>query len=336
MALPDMADATAQATTDDMVLEVKELRTYFFTRRGVGKAVDGVSFMLRRGETLGIVGESGSGKSMTALSILRLNPTPASRITAGQIFFRGEDLVLLTEAEMRRYRGSRISMVLQDPATALDPVFTVGYQLEEPLKRHQRLQGAALKTKAVEMLRLLRIPSPELRIGDYPHQMSGGMRQRSVGAIALSCDPELLIADEPTTALDVTTQLAYLQVLKDIQRTRRLALLFITHDLSIVARVCDRVAVMYAGRIVESGEVSEIFDHPMHPYTEGLLNSVLDFATARLRLHTIEGQPPSIYEIPSGCPFAPRCAYVMDRCRQEQPPELLVGDGHVASCWRHA
>jgi oligopeptide/dipeptide ABC transporter ATP-binding protein len=317
------------------VLSVNDLKTYFYTQRGVGKAVDGVSFDLHRGETLGLVGESGCGKSITSLSIVGLHPQPASRIVGGQILFDGVDLRQLPPQKLRHYRGKRLAMVLQDPMTALNPVFTIADQLGEPLRLHQRLRGPRLKARAIELLKLLRIPAPEGRLKNYPHQFSGGMRQRVVGAIGLSCGPEVLIADEPTTALDVTVQAAYLALLKDIQRQTELAILFITHDFSVVARMCDRVAVMYAGKVVETAPTWELFDRPAHPYAEALRNSVPDVRVGVSRLYAIEGYPPSIYEKPLGCPFAPRCAYVMPHCRREFPPEVEVAPGHRASCWRH-
>jgi oligopeptide/dipeptide ABC transporter ATP-binding protein len=317
------------------VLSVNDLKTYFYTQRGVGKAVDGVSFDLHRGETLGLVGESGCGKSITSLSIVGLHPQPASRIVGGQILFDGVDLRQLPPQKLRHYRGKRLAMVLQDPMTALNPVFTIADQLGEPLRLHQRLRGPRLKARAIELLKLLRIPAPEGRLKNYPHQFSGGMRQRVVGAIGLSCGPEVLIADEPTTALDVTVQAADLALLKDIQRQTELAILFITHDFSVVARMCDRVAVMYAGKVVETAPTWELFDRPAHPYAEALRNSVPDVRVGVSRLYAIEGYPPSIYEKPLGCPFAPRCAYVMPHCRREFPPEVEVAPGHRASCWRH-
>jgi ABC-type dipeptide/oligopeptide/nickel transport system ATPase component len=255
----------------------------------VGKAVDGVSFDLHRGETLGLVGESGCGKSITSLSIVGLHPQPASRIVGGQILFDGVDLRQLPPQKLRHYRGKRLAMVLQDPMTALNPVFTIADQLGEPLRLHQRLRGPRLKARAIELLKLLRIPAPEGRLKNYPHQFSGGMRQRVVGAIGLSCGPEVLIADEPTTALDVTVQAAYLALLKDIQRQTELAILFITHDFSVVARMCDRVAVMYAGKVVEPAPTWELFDRPAHPYAEALRNSVPDVRVGVSRLYAIEG-----------------------------------------------
>jgi oligopeptide/dipeptide ABC transporter ATP-binding protein len=316
------------------LLEVKDLQTYFFTRWGVVKAVDRVSFALSEGESLGIVGESGCGKSVTALSILRLVPQPAGRIVGGEILLDGEDLLGKSAREMRRVRGSRISMILQDPMSSLNPVFTVGEQIAEALRIHQGLRGPGLWEQAREMLGLVKIPSPELRLRAYPHQMSGGMRQRVVGAIALSCRPGILIADEPTTSLDVTIQAQYLRLLKGLQREMGLALIFITHDFGIVARMCDRVAVMYAGRIVESAGVRELFNRPRHPYTVALLNSVPRLERKVERLVSIEGQPPPLYDLPPGCPFAPRCAHAREVCRREYPAEAAVADGHRASCWK--
>jgi oligopeptide/dipeptide ABC transporter ATP-binding protein len=297
--------------------------------------VDGVSFTLHRGETLGLVGESGSGKSMTCLSILRLNPRPASRIVGGQVLFRGEDLLAKSESEMRRYRGRHLAMILQDPMTALNPVFTVGNQLAEPLRLHQRLRGRALWRRAAEAMRLVRIAAPEARLRAYPHQLSGGMRQRAVGAIALSCDPDVLIADEPTTALDVTIQAAYLALLKEIQARAGLSILFVTHDFGVVARMCDRVAVMYAGKIVELADTRALFEQAAHPYTEALLRSVPDVQARVERLDSIEGQPPSLFDPAPGCPFAPRCSHVEPRCRDTYPPERTVAPGQTVACWRH-
>jgi oligopeptide/dipeptide ABC transporter ATP-binding protein len=323
------------ADGNEVVLAVRDLQTYFFTQRGIGKAVDGVSFDLHRGETLGLVGESGCGKSMTSLSIVGLYPRPASRIVGGEILFDGEDLVQLPPHVLRRYRGKRLAMILQDPISALNPVFTIQNQLSEPLRLHQGLHGRRLRERAIELLKLLRIPAPERRLGSYPHQFSGGMRQRVVGAIGLSCNPEVLIADEPTTSLDVTVQAAYLTLLKDIQRQTDLAILFITHDFGVVARMCDRVAVMYAGKIVETAPTWDLFDAPAHPYAAALLNSVPDVRQGTERLYAIEGYPPSIYERPTGCPFASRCAYAMSHCIEAYPPAVEVASEHWVSCWRH-
>ena len=317
------------------VLEVKDLRTYFFTQRGLGKAVDGVSFVLRRGETLGLVGESGSGKSITALSIIGLNPRPASEVVGGQALFHGEDLLRKHPREMPSYRGKRIAMVLQDPVTALNPVLTIGSQIAETIKAHLQMRTMAIRTRAQDLLRLLRVPDPEARLESYPHQLSGGMRQRAVGAVALSASPEVLIADEPTTSLDVTLQAAYLDLLQELQEELGLAILFITHDFGIVGRLCDRVAVMYAGKIVETTDVETLFDRPAHPYTQALLRSVPDATKDVDELKSIEGQPPSIYDIPVGCAFAPRCPYVHEPCLREYPPEFVLEDGHLASCWKY-
>jgi oligopeptide/dipeptide ABC transporter ATP-binding protein len=317
-----------------VLLDVRDLHTYLHTRWGVVKAVDGVSFSVREGETLGLVGESGSGKTMTALSVLRLVPQPAGRIVKGQILLEGEDLVTKSESQMRKVRGHRISMILQDPQTSLNPVFTAGDQLVEAL-RVQHAEGRAnLWQRAEDALRRVRVAAPEQRMRDYPHQMSGGMKQRVVGAIALAGEPRVLIADEPTTALDATIQLQYLTLLKDIQSRTRLAMLFITHDFGIVARMCDRVAVMYAGRIVESGPVRALFRTPRHPYTEALMASVPRMDANVGRLPSIEGQPPALHRLPAGCRFAARCRYAEDRCRREYPPTFPVGPAHEAACWR--
>lgn len=319
---------------DQPLLRVEDLRTYFYTRRGVVKAVDGVSFRVAPGETLGIVGESGSGKTMTSLSLLRLVPQPGGKIVSGKVLFDGVDLLQLSEAEMRGYRGSQISMILQDPMASLNPVYTIGEQVAEPLRQHQHLTGKTLWDRAVEALRLLRIPSPRERLRNYPHQMSGGMRQRVVGGIAISCVPKLIIADEPTTALDATIQAQYLSLLKDVQRQTNVAIIFVSHDFGVVARMCDRVAVMYAGKIVESAGIRELFNNPRHPYTIGLVNSVPRVDRKVERLASIEGQPPVLLNLPPGCPFAPRCSRVVDRCRLEEPPAMTVSEEHTAACWK--
>ncbi len=319
---------------DEPILKVEDLQTYFFTRTGVVKAVDGVSFELRKGETLGIVGESGSGKSMTAWSILGLVPKPAGRIVGGRIVYQGEDLLKLSAAEMRELRGSGICMVMQDPLTSLNPVFTVGEQILESLRMDSHETPRNLRQKAIELLAKVRIPAPGNRIVSYPHQMSGGMRQRVVGAIAISRSPNVLIADEPTTSLDATIQLQYLRLLKDIQAQTGAAIIFITHDFGIVARMCDRVAVMYAGRIVEQSDVVQLFDNPAHPYTEALLKSVPDLDMDVDYLPSIDGQPPSLDDMPSGCAFAPRCPYAFDKCH-EYPPAFVIEPGHTSRCWMH-
>ncbi len=317
-----------------VILKVEDLHTYFFTRRGVVKAIDGVSFYVKEGETLGIVGESGCGKTVTSLSILRLVEKPAGRIVGGKIIFDGKDLLELSEEEMRSYRGRMISMILQDPMASLNPVFTIGDQVAEPVKLHQKLKGNKVKEAVISALRMLQIPSPETRLRDYPHQMSGGMKQRVGGAIAISCHPKLLIADEPTTALDATIQAQYLALLKDIQRQTNVAIIFITHDFGIVAKMCHRVAVMYAGKIVETAATRELFETPKHPYTSALLNSVPRLDKKVDRLYSIEGQPPQLMNLPPGCRFQPRCPVAIDICGEQQPPEVEISDGHFASCWR--
>jgi oligopeptide/dipeptide ABC transporter ATP-binding protein len=320
-------------TGDRVLLNVENLKTYFFTRRGVAKAVDGVSFFIEKGEALGLVGESACGKTVTSLSILRLIPKPAGKIVGGRIIFEGEDLLKKSEGEMRKIRGKRISMILQDPMTSLNPAFTIGNQIGEALILHQHVKGKTLWQRVIESLRLVKIPSAETRARDYPHQMSGGMRQRVTGAIALSCQPSLLIADEPTTSLDVTIQAQYLKLLKELQLQVGVSLLLITHDFGIVARMCDRVAVMYAGKIVEKAETRELFNNPRHPYTRALLGCLPKVEAKGLRLANIVGQPPDVANLPPGCNFAPRCQKRGDRCEREYPPETEVCRNHYVSCW---
>jgi len=316
------------------ILAVEDLQTYFFTNAGVVKAVDGISFELHKGETLGIVGESGPGKSMTAWSILRLVPEPAGRIVGGRILYQGENLLEKSQAEMQEIRGNGICMVMQDPLTSLNPVFNIGNQIIECLRMDSTPSGQSLSERAIELLAKVHIPAPRDRIAAFPHQMSGGMRQRVVGAIAISRSPNLLIADEPTTSLDATIQLQYLRLLKEIQEQTGAGIIFITHDFGIVARMCDRVAVMYAGKIVEQADVEQLFDNPAHPYTEALLQSVPNLDIDVDLLPSIEGQPPTLDDLPEGCAFAPRCAYAFDKC-SEYPPEFSVEPGHGARCWRH-
>ncbi len=318
----------------EVVLKVEDLSTAFFTRQGVVKAVDGVSFLVREGETLGIVGESGCGKSVTALSILRLLPEPAGRITGGRIILDGTNILGLSKKAMRLIRGAKISMILQDPMTSLNPVFTVGDQIAEAVRLHQKLLESMVKSQVISALRLLNIPAPETRLRDYPFQLSGGMRQRVVGAIAMSCYPRLLIADEPTTALDATIQAQYIALFKDVQAKTNVAIIFITHDFGVVANMCHRVAVMYAGNIVETASTREIFKAPRHPYTVALINSVPRLDRKDERLYSIEGQPPSLIDLPPGCKFGPRCSFALDICHEKQPPETEIGEGHTVSCWR--
>ncbi len=318
----------------ETVLDVQDLQTHFHTKFGTVKAVDGVTFSLKRGETMGIVGESGSGKSVTVLSLMRLVPIPPGEIVGGKIILDGEDILELSESEMVKVRGSKIAMILQDPMTSLNPVFQVGSQVGEAIHIHQKLQGNTLLDRVINVLRQVKIPAAESRIKDYPHQLSGGMRQRVVGAISISCEPKVLIADEPTTSLDATVQAQYLKLLKDIQEESQLAIVFITHDLGIVAKTCDKVAVMYAGRIVETGNVRDIFYSPKHPYTEALLGSLPRLDVDVTRLDSIPGQPPALHDLPSGCPFAPRCKYAMDKCLEEYPPVYTLNEGHSARCWR--
>ena len=316
------------------ILEVQDLQTYFFTRSGVVKAVDGVSFSLNPGETLGIVGESGCGKSMTALSIMGLVPQPAGRIVGGKVLLEGEDLVKKSQAEMQQIRGREICMILQDPMTSLNPVYTVGNQLVETLRMARGMGARRLVDQAIEALGNVKIASPETRIASFPHQMSGGMRQRVVGAIAIAGVPKVLIADEATTSLDATIQLQYLQLLKDLQAETGLSIIFITHDFGIVAKMCDRVAVMYAGRIVENADVLDLFNKPSHPYTEALIRSVPNVDEDVDALYSIEGQPPALDQLPEGCTFAPRCPYVFDKCLGEFPTRINLSDNHYATCWR--
>lgn len=326
---------TADTRIDtEVVLSVDDLRTHFTTRWGTVKAVDGISFDLRKGETLGIVGESGCGKSVTMLSLMRLIPIPPGKIVSGSIVLDGEDIVPISEQEMAKIRGSKIALIIQDPMTSLNPVFSIGDQVEEAIEIHQDIPKRSITDRALEVLRKVNIPAAESRVKDYPHQMSGGMRQRVVGAIGISCQPQVLIADEPTTSLDVTIQAQYLKLLKDIQKESDLSIIFITHDFGIVAKMCDRVAVMYAGRIVEHGSVRDIFNNPSHPYTEALLASVPRMDRVVDRLYSIEGQPPPLHDLPVGCAFANRCPVVMDKCIETYPEIKAVSDGHTAACWK--
>jgi oligopeptide/dipeptide ABC transporter ATP-binding protein len=315
------------------LLVVEDLRTHFFTRRGITRAVDGVSFTLHAGETLALVGESGSGKSVTCLSLVRLVPEPAGRIVGGRVVFEGEDLLTKTPAQMRRVRGKHIAMVLQDPMTSLNPALTIGMQIGEVLRLHQGLRGPTLRQRALEALSRLRIPAAGTRLRHYQHQLSGGMRQRVSSAIAVSCAPRLLIADEPTTALDVTIQAQYLELLKELQAATGVAIILVTHDFGIVAANADRVAVMYAGKIVEMGSTLQVFNAPAHPYTQALLRCLPDVELQRQRLVEIGGQPPDLAQLPPGCPFAPRCPKRQAICQETYPPSVTVDSGHAANCW---
>ena len=315
------------------LLELDNLSTHYVSARGsrVVRAVEEVSLRVEAGETLGIVGESGSGKTTLALTILRLLPL-AARVTSGRLLFEGEDLLTKSDAEMRRVRGKRIAMILQDPMASLNPLFTIGDQVAEPIRVHEGTARSAAWSRAGELLKAVRIPSPQTRLYQHPHEMSGGMRQRIVGAIGISCGPKLLIADEPTTSLDLTIQAQYLKLLRELQRAHGLALIFITHNLGIVAKMCDQLAVMYAGRVVESGPVKEVFRAPVHPYTRALLSSIPRMTDRCQRLAAIDGQPPDLAALPAGCAFAPRCPSAFDRCR-EAPPMFRPGDGRMARCW---
>ncbi|MFO7245996.1 MAG: ABC transporter ATP-binding protein [Thermaerobacter sp.] len=318
----------------ERLLEVRNLRTHFRTEEGVVPAVDGVSFHVNRGETLGIVGESGCGKSVTSLSIMRLVPNPPGEIAGGEIIFQGENLLAKSEREMRRIRGNEIAMIFQEPMTSLNPVYTVGDQIAEAIELHQGLSRREALAKAVEMLRLVGIPSPEQRVREYPHQMSGGMRQRVMIAMALSCNPKLLIADEPTTALDVTIQAQILELMKELREKIGMAIMLITHDLGVIAEMAERVIVMYAGKVVEEADVFALFRRPLHPYTEGLLHSIprLDQPKGQ-KLHVIEGVVPNPLNMPTGCRFHPRCPYATDRCRAEEPALEQVEPGRFTACW---
>jgi peptide/nickel transport system ATP-binding protein len=324
----------------EAVLEVEGLQSYLFTRLGVVKAVDDVSFTVHAGETLAIVGESGCGKTMTALSLMRLVPSPPGRIIGGSIKLGGRDLVAISEAEMRSVRGNDISMIFQEPMTSLNPVMTIGAQIAETVRLHQDMTKQGALGKAIDMLRLVKIPEPAQRAKEYPHQLSGGMRQRAMIAMALACNPKVLIADEPTTALDVTIQAQILDLILDLQKTLGTAVILITHDLAVVAETAQRVIVMYAGKKVEEAEVENLFSEPLHPYTHGLLASIPQLAViggespvANGRLKEIPGMVPALTNLPPGCSFAPRCAFADERCRSHAPDYEQKRPGHWAACW---
>jgi len=319
------------------VLSVRNLSTRFMTSSGTVKAVDGVSFDVRKGEIFGIVGESGSGKSVTNLSVINLIPTPPGKIAGGQVLFHGKDLLAMPQAEIRQIRGNKISMIFQDPMTSLNPFLKVSTQMIETIVLHQGLDKDAAKQKAIEMLKLAGIPAPEKRIDQYPHQFSGGMRQRVMIAMSLSCNPEILIADEPTSALDVTIQAQILEIMQELTKRLGTAVILITHSLGVVAGTCDTLCVMYAGRIVERGPTDVIFEDPKHPYTKGLIRSVprLDVENSE-RLYSIQGQPPNVIDLPDCCPFYPRCEKAMDICKKKYPAIANFEQGRAVSCWLYS
>ena len=319
----------------ETVLQVKNLKTYFYTEEGMVPAVDGLDFELGKGETLAIVGESGCGKSVTSLSVLRIVPTPPGKILDGEILYKGEDLLKKSEREMRAVRGNEISMIFQEPMTSLNPVFTIGKQITDILRMHQGMNKKQAYEKAVEMLAKVRIPSPEKVVNDYPHQLSGGMRQRVMIAMALACDPGILIADEPTTALDVTIQAQIMHLLCDLKKDRDTSIILITHDLGVVAQIAENVMVMYAGQAVEYADVKSIFKEPLHPYTKGLLKSLPVLGEEKDELYSIKGNIPSPKDYPQGCRFSPRCDQACEKCRKEPPPLTVLPDGRKVRCWNY-
>ena len=317
----------------EILLDVKNLSTYFYTDDGVVKAVENVSFSLEKGQTLGLVGESGCGKSVSSYSIMQLIPMPPGKIVSGEILFKGENLLKYNEKQMRRIRGNDIAMIFQEPMTSLNPVYTVGDQIIEAIKLHQKLNYRASRKKAIQMLDKVGIPSPDQRIDEYPHQMSGGMKQRVMIAMALSCNPDLLIADEPTTALDVTIQAQILDLMQELKDEYGMSILFITHDLGVIAQMADEIAVMYASHIVEKASASEIFKNPRHPYTIGLFNSIPRIGTKKELLNVIPGTVPNPLDFPDGCKFNPRCFFKQDECEKKNPQLELVSDNHECACW---
>lgn len=316
------------------LLEVKDLKTYFYTDDGVVKAVDGVNFSVEAGKTIGIVGESGCGKSITAMSILRLIPDPPGKIVNGEIIFEGEDLTKVSDERIREIRGNNISMIFQEPMTSLNPVFTVGYQIGEVLMLHQKLSEEEARERAIEMISLVGIPNPERIVDEYPHQLSGGMRQRIMIAMALACQPKLLIADEPTTALDVTIQAQILELMNDLKNRLNTSIMLITHDLGVIAEMADHVIVMYSGKVVEDAPVLELFNNPKHPYTIGLMRSIPSLVQEGERLETIPGMVPNPLYLPKGCYFHPRCKFAIEECKHVQPELREIGPGHKAACIR--
>lgn len=315
------------------VLKVDGLKVAFETHSGMLHAVNGVSFELAEGEVLAIVGESGSGKSVAMMSLLQLLTSPPARIAAGRVMFGGRDLTQLGTSEIREVRGGQIGFVFQDPMTSLNPVFTVGFQIMEPLREHLGLSKAAARNRAIELLELVGIPAAATRIDDYPHQFSGGMRQRVVIAIALACDPKVLVADEPTTALDVTVQAQILDLVRSLRQDLGMAIIWVTHDLGVAAGIADRVIVMYGGQVIEHARVQELFDNPQHPYTRALLDSLPGRHSAEERLPSVAGQPPMLWADPVSCPFAPRCAHVFDKCLRKNPPRISLDASHDVACW---
>ncbi|MBA7498099.1 Oligopeptide transport ATP-binding protein OppD [subsurface metagenome] len=314
------------------LLEIKNLKTHFFSHEGIVKAVDGVSFKINQGETLGIVGESGSGKSVTALSVMKLIPHPPGKIVNGEIYFEGKDLLKLDNKEIRKIRGKKISMIFQEPMTSLDPVFTIGHEIGEAIQLHQGLNKKEARKKAIEILKIVGIPDVDKRIDNYPHELSGGMRQRVMIAMALSCNPTLLIADEPTTALDVTIQAQILRLINDLKDKFGASVMLITHDLGVIAEMCDNVAVMYAGHIVEYTDVYTLFSNPLHPYTKGLSKSIPRMNVETEHLDAIPGIVPNLLDLPSGCPFHPRCDFCFERCVKEMPELIEIENSHLVKC----
>ncbi len=320
----------------DYLLKVENLHTTFYTEDGVVPAVDGVSFALRHGEVMGIVGESGCGKSVASLSVLRVVPDPPGKVKADSIQFDGKDLLSLSERDMRKIRGNDISMIFQEPMTSLNPVYTIGNQLGEAIKLHQGKNDRETKEICIEMLKLVGIPRAEKVISEYPHNLSGGMRQRAMIAMALSCNPKLLIADEPTTALDVTIQAQILELMKDLKEKINTSIIFITHDLGVISEMAEHIVVMYAGKVVEDTDVYTLFEKPLHPYTEGLINSKLKIEEEMDKLESIPGSVPNPLQLPEGCYYNPRCKKVMDICKEKEPPEIAVSEGHRVKCWLYA
>jgi len=333
---PGAPEPAARRDADDEVLRVVDLQTHIRLRDGIVKAVDGVSFTVRRGETVGLVGESGSGKTMTCLSIMGLLPVAAAEIVGGEIWLSGRDLLKQSEGAMRRIRGREAAMIMQDALAALNPVLTIGDQVAEPLRHHLTISKASIRERVLEVLRAVRIPRPQDRLREYPHQFSGGMRQRIVAAMGLGPSPSLMLADEPTTALDVTIQAQFLTLIRELQAQTQMSVLWVTHDLGVVAQTCDRVNVMYAGKIVESGDVRRVLKRPIHPYTVALMESVPAIGTTRERLYQIAGQPPDLLNLPPGCPFYERCPIRMEVCREAFPPRTSDGSDGFVHCWAAA